>query len=212
MTTAFDTAIRRYVSFQPRLFTGGPLGRAARSRGYRSRAHVVEFPCCRKQRTILQVDGRHVQRTLLFSSEPLLPAYLPGAPRLALRWGHVANWRVRGRAALQEIWSARRARRCKLRTLSGRIWSSGFPRGEMRKEGRTIAAIRQMMCGTPHVKLVKNGWQSWPQFRATVRHMHLLLQPSYTKTFNVVTADGVAEGVPSVVSAQSSGLPTTGRR
>jgi len=30
--------------------------------------------------------------------------------------------------------------------------------------------------------------------------MHLLLQPSYTESFNMVTADGVAEGVPSVVS------------
>jgi hypothetical protein len=30
--------------------------------------------------------------------------------------------------------------------------------------------------------------------------MHLLLQPSYTESFNVVTADGAAEGVPSVVS------------
>jgi hypothetical protein len=30
--------------------------------------------------------------------------------------------------------------------------------------------------------------------------MHLLMQPSYTESFNVVTADGVAEGVPSVVS------------
>jgi hypothetical protein len=30
--------------------------------------------------------------------------------------------------------------------------------------------------------------------------MHLLLQPSFTESFNVVTADGVAEGVPSVVS------------
>lgn len=30
--------------------------------------------------------------------------------------------------------------------------------------------------------------------------MHLLLQPSYTESFNMVTADGVAEGIPSVVS------------
>jgi hypothetical protein len=57
-----------------------------------------------------------------------------------------------------------------------------------------------MVHGLPHVKLVENGWQTWPQFRQTVRHMHLLLQPSYTESFNVVTADGVAEGVPSVVS------------
>ncbi len=61
-------------------------------------------------------------------------------------------------------------------------------------------AIQQMTLGLPHVRVVENGWQTWPQFRQTVRHMHLLLQPSYTETFNVVTADGVAEGVPSVVS------------
>ena len=66
--------------------------------------------------------------------------------------------------------------------------------------GPVLDAVRQMMQGVPHVKLVENGWQSWPQFRQTVRHMHLLLQPSYTESFNVVTADGVAEGVPSVVS------------
>ena len=66
--------------------------------------------------------------------------------------------------------------------------------------GSVIDAVRQMMNGLPHVKLVENGWQTWPQFRQTVRHMHLLLQPSYTESFNVVTADGVAEGVPSVVS------------
>jgi hypothetical protein len=66
--------------------------------------------------------------------------------------------------------------------------------------GSVVEAVRQMMQGLHHVKLVENGWQTWPQFRQTVRHMHLLLQPSYTESFNVVTADGVAEGVPSVVS------------
>jgi hypothetical protein len=66
--------------------------------------------------------------------------------------------------------------------------------------GSVVDAVRQMMNGLPHVKLVENGWQTWPRFRATVRHMHLLLQPSYTESFNVVTADGIAEGVPSVVS------------
>lgn len=66
--------------------------------------------------------------------------------------------------------------------------------------GPVIDALRQMMTGVPHAKVVENGWQTWPQFRQTVRHMHLLLQPSYTESFNVVTADGAAEGVPSVVS------------
>jgi hypothetical protein len=66
--------------------------------------------------------------------------------------------------------------------------------------GSVVEAVRQMLNGLPHVKLIENGWQTWPQFRQTVRHMHLLMQPSYTESFNVVTADGVAEGVPSVVS------------
>ena len=66
--------------------------------------------------------------------------------------------------------------------------------------GSVVESVRQMMQGLPHAKLIENGWQTWPQFRQTVRHMHLLLQPSYTESFNVVTADGVAEGIPSVVS------------
>jgi hypothetical protein len=66
--------------------------------------------------------------------------------------------------------------------------------------GSVVDAVRQMMNALPNVRLIENGWQTWPQFRQTVRHMHLLLQPSYTESFNVVTADGVAEGVPSVVS------------
>jgi len=75
--------------------------------------------------------------------------------------------------------------------------------------GPLINAIHQMTAGLPHVRVVENGWQSWPQFRETVGHMHLLLQPSYTETFNVVTADGVAEGVPSVVSHAIEWAPSS---
>jgi hypothetical protein len=63
-----------------------------------------------------------------------------------------------------------------------------------------LRAVRAMLDGLPNVKLMENGWQCWPKFRQNVQHMHLLLQPSYTESFNMVTADGVAEGVPSVVS------------
>ena len=41
----------------------------------------------------------------------------------------------------------------------------------------------------------------------SVAHMHLLLQPSYTESFNMVTADGIAEGVPSVVSSAVDWAP-----
>jgi hypothetical protein len=77
------------------------------------------------------------------------------------------------------------------------LWMSS---GRNEGGGSVAEAIRQMIQGVRHIRFVESGWQSWPQFRQTVRSMHLLLQPSYTETFNVVTADGVAEGVPSVVS------------
>lgn len=70
-----------------------------------------------------------------------------------------------------------------------------------------LRSARAMLDGLPHVKLVENGWQSWPKFRQSVAHMHLLLQPSYTESFNMVTADGVAEGVPSVVSHAIDWVP-----
>jgi hypothetical protein len=78
------------------------------------------------------------------------------------------------------------------------LWLSA---GRSEGGGETVmAAVKEMVAGLPNVKLMLQGWQSWPAFRRTVAHMHLLLQPSYTESFNMVTADGAAEGVASVVS------------
>lgn len=77
------------------------------------------------------------------------------------------------------------------------IWmSTGRPEGA----NSIWVAINEMVQGVKGIKLVPNNWEPWPEFRRTVAHMDLLLQPSYTETFNVVSADGVVEGVPSVVS------------
>lgn len=54
--------------------------------------------------------------------------------------------------------------------------------------------------GLSNVTLKEFPWSSWPEFKRHVGTMNLLLQPSYTETFNNVTADGVVEGVASVVS------------
>lgn len=77
------------------------------------------------------------------------------------------------------------------------FWISGG-----REEGAqgTLDALAQMFDGLHYARICKQPWQEWAAFRQTVRHMHLMLQPSFTETFNVVTADGIAEGVPSVVS------------
>ncbi|HZS55813.1 MAG TPA: hypothetical protein VFA65_15540 [Bryobacteraceae bacterium] len=74
-----------------------------------------------------------------------------------------------------------------------------------------LASVNEMLNGLPHVTLKLNGWQSWPEFRKTVANMHLLLQPSYTESFNMVTADGVAEGVASVVSSAIDWAPADWR-
>lgn len=76
------------------------------------------------------------------------------------------------------------------------IWvSSGRDEGA----GTVKQAMNQIVDGLPHTKLIQAGWRSWPSFRALVRNMHVLLQPSYTESFCMIVADGIAEGVTSVV-------------
>jgi hypothetical protein len=85
------------------------------------------------------------------------------------------------------------------------LWVSG---GRTEGGGEAVlGAVQEMLAGLPGVKLILNGWQNWPAFRRTVGSMHLLLQPSYTESFNMVTADGVAEGVASVVSSAIDWAP-----
>jgi glycosyltransferase involved in cell wall biosynthesis len=69
-----------------------------------------------------------------------------------------------------------------------------------RDEGGNTRALEELTERIDNLRVVKAGWRSWPEFRRLVRHMHLVLQPSYTESFNVVTADAIAEGVPVVVS------------
>lgn len=65
---------------------------------------------------------------------------------------------------------------------------------------RTLNAVRVILADLPYAKLVEVPWQDWSSHRRMVRTMHLLIQPSFTESFNLVTADGAAEGIPSVVS------------
>lgn len=63
----------------------------------------------------------------------------------------------------------------------------------------TLASLHQMFGGVKYATLKENPWEPWSMFRSTIAHMDLLMQPSYTESFNVVTADGVARGIASVV-------------
>jgi hypothetical protein len=46
------------------------------------------------------------------------------------------------------------------------------------------AAMRELCEQAPSLKLVVTGWMPWAKFRQLVGHMHLLLQPSFTESFN----------------------------
>jgi hypothetical protein len=69
------------------------------------------------------------------------------------------------------------------------------------------ATIKNMFANLRWAKIVEVPWEEWPVFRQTVAHMDLCLQPSFTETFNIVTADAVAEGVPSVVGSAIEWVP-----
>ncbi len=65
---------------------------------------------------------------------------------------------------------------------------------------RTMPAIKELLRNT-NVTLITHKWDYWHKFIRLVRSMDLLIQVSYTESFNLVTADGIASGVPSVVSS-----------
>jgi len=64
-----------------------------------------------------------------------------------------------------------------------------------------VASAVDQMCVHTGVKVIRHDWQYWDKFIQVVADMDLLLQASYTESFNMITADGISVGVPSVVSS-----------
>lgn len=69
---------------------------------------------------------------------------------------------------------------------------------------RAIAALFKQQ---RNVKLNLFSWSAWPQFLDFIESLHLMMQMSYTESFNMVTADGISRGVPSVVSSAVKWAP-----
>lgn len=87
----------------------------------------------------------------------------------------------------------------------GEIWiNSGRDDGTGNVVKRTAKSWTH---GLPNITLKELHWASWPEFKRMVGSMNLLMQPSYTETFNNVTADGICEGTPSVVSESIEWAP-----
>jgi hypothetical protein len=56
--------------------------------------------------------------------------------------------------------------------------------------GDTIMrGLEAMYNQLPNGTIMHDGWSSWPSFRHLVRIMHLVIRPSYTESFSMVSAD-----------------------
>jgi len=62
-----------------------------------------------------------------------------------------------------------------------------------------VHSLRNMFAGVHGAALVEHPWCSWGEFRQACAFMDIGFQVSMTETFNITTADAVAEGVPVVV-------------
>lgn len=63
-----------------------------------------------------------------------------------------------------------------------------------------MRAVDELAQGHKHFRLIMEPWKGWDEFKRLVRTMDLLLQPSFSESFNNVTADGASQYIPSVVS------------
>lgn len=62
--------------------------------------------------------------------------------------------------------------------------------------------IRNIFAGSPIATLVEHQWLDHDDFVELIATMDINLQVSYSETFNIVSADAVAQGVPVVVSEE----------
>lgn len=76
------------------------------------------------------------------------------------------------------------------------------------ERGYTSSAIDQM-CEDTGITVIRHAWDFWDRFIQLVASMDLMLQVSYTESFNLITADGISVGVPSVVSPAITWCPTS---
>lgn len=105
------------------------------------------------------------------------------------------NWLTAGAAAM--IMSRGLNASVRLHVSSGRDEGSSATR----------SVLDALLTLNPKVQLVAVPWLNHDDFRRYLYGMDLLLQPSFTETFNNVTADGCSCGVPSVVSEAIDWVP-----
>ena len=138
----------------------------------------------------------------LYDVDDHFPHHRPWTPGTLLKIGSFGAIRplknqITAAGAAVEIANRLRAE-CEFWINSGRTEGNGI---------WATAAVKSILAGLPNIRLREAPWQAWPSFRDLVRSMHLLIQTSYTESFNMVTADGVSDGIPSVTSDAIDWVP-----
>ncbi len=64
--------------------------------------------------------------------------------------------------------------------------------------------ISQVFDHLPEDRLILHNWEPHDKFLILLRDMDIVMQVSFSETFNIVAADAVVSGVPIVVSEQVS--------
>jgi glycosyltransferase involved in cell wall biosynthesis len=113
-------------------------------------------------------------------------------------FGENRPWKNQSLAAMAALAIARRMGvRLELYVNADR-WEQTWPYSQARQE---------LFDGLPWASITKVPWDTWSRFREIVGTMDLCIHPSYDETFCVVCADGIAEGVPSVVTGAMEWAP-----
>ena len=80
-----------------------------------------------------------------------------------------------------------------------------------REEGpqaeHVLKSLKHMFHNVPNAQLITMPWLEWQDFRKLIHQMDICLQLSSSETFNIVTADAIAEQVPSVVGPAINWVP-----
>jgi hypothetical protein len=70
----------------------------------------------------------------------------------------------------------------------------------------TLKNLHGLFDNLPGAELIEHSWTDHEGFLALLGSMDLLMQVSFTETFNIVAADAVSQGVPVVASSEISWL------
>lgn len=75
------------------------------------------------------------------------------------------------------------------------------------KGDNVVKNLKALFASVPKHQLVDHQWLDHKDFLMLVAHMHMVLQVSFSETYNIVSADAVSQGVPIVVSDQIPWAP-----